>query len=82
MQNATIHTNDKALLRYNPVNKTFEVSTPMGFPRTIDLVSHKTGFVMSFVQDTEAAVEAEWWDGEMMMYKSLDEEYKIAAFPY
>lgn len=40
-----------------------------GFPRTIEVVSNHTNRVMTFVQDDEAAMAAECWDGEMMLYK-------------
>lgn len=39
------------------------------FPDVVDVYSHHTNRVMSFVKDYDAAMNAEFWDGEMYEYK-------------
>lgn len=39
-----------------------------GFPKEIQVQSAHTGRVMSFVQDVQAAIEHEFWDGEECWY--------------
>ena len=38
------------------------------FPAEIIMESHHTGNQVRFVQDTEAAIKTEFWDGECMEY--------------
>ena len=38
------------------------------FPPVLDIVSTHTGRIARFVQDTDAAVRNEFWDGEQMVY--------------
>lgn len=38
------------------------------FPAEVSVKSHHTGNVVLFVQDKEAAIKAEFWDGEQCEY--------------
>jgi len=38
-------------------------------PQEVEIRSHLTGHVVRFVYDNEAAMRAEFWDGEMAEYK-------------
>jgi hypothetical protein len=38
------------------------------FPREVKVKSHITGRIIKFVMDEEAAIQAEFWDGEMYEY--------------
>ena len=61
--------------KYNKTNNTlYGCSEQFGgcFPVTIDVKSHVTGSVVRFVVDQAAAIDAEFWDGEMMQYKSTN----------
>lgn len=42
------------------------------FPAEIIMESHHTGNQVRFVQDSEAAVKNEFWDGECMEYVPID----------
>lgn len=49
-------------------------------PTTITVVSDKTGATLSFVMDTELAVQNEFWDGEAMAWKSTNPEIPCKIF--
>ena len=48
-----------------------------GFPSKFDMVSGHTGRTVKFVMDEEAAIRAEFWDGEMCVYKSNDTDVRV-----
>lgn len=39
------------------------------FPDVIDVFSHHTNRTLTFIKDHDAAMDAEFWDGEMYEYK-------------
>lgn len=42
------------------------------FPKEVSVKSNHTGNIVRFVQDEEAAVKAEFWDGEQCEYIPVD----------
>jgi hypothetical protein len=44
-----------------------------GFPDTVRVTSHHTGRAVEFVRDVEAAIAAEFWDGEECHYKPAND---------
>lgn len=71
MADVRYNTND---LSYDPERKLFIKTGVDIFPAVVELKSSKTGRVVTYVQDTEKAVEHEFWDGELMEYKAEDSE--------
>jgi hypothetical protein len=57
---------------FDKVNKRLIASSTdlglSGFPQSIKVKSVKTGREVTFVVDKEAAINAEFWDGEMCEY--------------
>lgn len=43
------------------------------FPETITITSDRTGQKVTFNADREAALAAEFWDGELMEYKPVQD---------
>lgn len=52
--------------------------TGRGFPDTVRITSNHTGRTVDFVRDTEAALAAEFWDGEECHYIPLDHLPNVA----
>lgn len=71
----TITTNDPRVT-YEAKYKCFVIRTDKQWPSKIELVSHKTGVIEVFEVVEEEAMNAEFWDGEMLNLrphnKSLD----------
>ena len=62
-------------LQYNPKTRTLigysrDLCLVPRFPAELRVRSHHTGRVTTFVQDTEKAMQNEYWDGEECHYFS------------
>lgn len=53
-----------------------EIFRDCGFPKEFEVESVHTGDVVKFVVDQEAAMAAEFWDGEMCEYIPVDPAYR------
>jgi hypothetical protein len=49
------------------------------FPETITITSDQTGQKVTFTADKEAAIAAEFWDGELMEYVPVQDGTPINA---
>ncbi len=55
------------------------------FPDVVEVTSTHTGRTVKFKYDVEAALENEFWDGEMAKYRPLDADVKVTSltvYPY
>jgi hypothetical protein len=69
--------------KWDKKNRILSAAKSGGFPGVLKIRSSHTNIVIEFVQDDEAGVRNEFWDGEMMQYCSQESDIVvILSHPY